>query len=380
MTINYLITVISFGLMLFLNYILNTNISLSLFIVSAAAVLIILLKKQILSGLKFFILLIGLLLIIFLSTSFSREDLSVSLRGELVNEGMKFITHTVNRFSSQSLVELRLKYTDQDYNYNDWQPPADYENIKINLSQSEAYLLQKRNEKQQKVVYQLHGGAYITSFSEHYNDIALKYSEIYDQSAVFSLDYRTAPKYEHPAALKDALEGYKYLLDAGYQPENIILAGDSAGGGLALALSLKLRDQDRPLPKALVLASPWTDLAAAGKSYQAKIEADALFGYAEAEHAPKYPVPIIYAGEYNLKDPYLSPAYADFGGLPPILIQTGSEEILLSDSRIIARKAEQAGVEVELIEYPGMYHIFYVFTPSIPESKKAWQEIEEFID
>lgn len=379
MTLNYLITVISFALMLFLNYILDTNIFIAVFIVSAAVVLVILLKKQILTGLKFFILLISILLITFLLTYFAREDLSVSFRGELVNEGMKFITHTVNRFSSTSFIELHLKYTEEDYNYQDWQPPTGYENNKIKLSDSEAYLLKKQDTDHKKVIYQLHGGAYISSFSKNYNESALKYSKAYDQADVFSLDYRTAPEYKHPAALNDALEGYQYLLDNGYPADKIIFAGDSAGGGLALALAVKIKNLGLPAPKALILASPWTDLAAEGTSYQNKIEADAFFGYPEAEKAPRYPLPLTYAGDHNLEDPYLSPVYADLSGLPPILIQTGSEEILLSDSQKLAEKAEQAGVEVEFIEYNGMYHNFYILTPSIPESREAWQNIEDFI-
>ncbi|MFP4198995.1 MAG: alpha/beta hydrolase fold domain-containing protein [Halanaerobium sp.] len=380
MTINYLITVITFAFLLFLNYILNTNILLSFLIVLAAAVLLILLKKQILSGLKFFILLIGLLLTIFLLTYFAREDLAVSFRGDLVNEGIKFITHNFNRFSSTSFIELHLKYANQDYNYHDWQPPAGYENNKINLTDSEAYLLKKQDADHKKIIYQLHGGAYISSFSENYNESALNYSKAYDQADVFSLDYRTAPEYEHPAALNDALEGYQYLLDNGYSADKIIIAGDSAGGGLALALAVKIKNLELPAPKALILASPWTDLAAEGRSYQEKIEADAFFGYPEAEKAPRYPLPHTYAGDHNLKDPYLSPAYADLSALPPILIQTGSEEILLSDSKKIAEKAEKEGVEVEFIEYKGMYHNFYILAPSLPESREAWQKIEDFIN
>ena len=380
MILQYLITFISFALMLFLNYILNTNILIAAFIVPAAVLLLFLLKKQILSGLKYLLLLISILLITLLLTYFARENLSVSYRGELVNGGMKFITHTVNRFSSKSFIELHLKYTKEDYNHHDWQPPPGYENNKVNLTDSKAYLLKKQDTNHEKIIYHLHGGAYISSFSKNYNELALKYSKTYDQADVFSLDYRTAPEYNHPAALNDALEGYQYLLDNGYSADKIIVAGDSAGGGLALALAVKINKLDLSAPKALILASPWTDLAAEGESYQSKIEADALFGYAEAENAPRYPLPLTYAGDCNLKDPYLSPIYADLRGLSPILIQTGSEEILLSDSKKLAEKAEQAGVEVEFIEYQGMYHNFYLLTPSIPESREAWQKIEEFIN
>ncbi|MFP4021272.1 MAG: alpha/beta hydrolase [Halanaerobium sp.] len=380
MILNYLITLMSFAIILFLNYILDTHILISVVIVSAAVLLIILLKKQLLSGLKFLIILMSILLISFMLTYFTREDLSVSFQGELINEGIKLITHTVNRFSSTSFIELNLNYSKEDYNHQDWQPPAGYENNKINLTDAEGYLLKKQDSDHKKIIYQLHGGAYISPFSENYNESALNYSKAYDQADVFSLDYRTSPQYEHPAALNDALEGYQYLLDKGYPAQKIIIAGDSAGGGLALSLAVKIKNLELPAPKALILASPWTDLAAEGKSYQNKIEADAFFGYPEAEKAPRYPLPLTYAGDQNLKDPYLSPAYADLGGLPPILIQTGSEEILLSDSKKIAEKAEEEGVEVEFIEYKGMYHNFYILTPSIPESREAWQKIEDFID
>ncbi|MDZ5418110.1 alpha/beta hydrolase [Lacticaseibacillus rhamnosus] len=184
----------------------------------------------------------------------------------------------------------------------------------------------------------MHGGGYLSGFSNTYNQAALRYSQSDHHATVFSLDYRTAPKYRFPAALNDAIDGYRWLLQHGYQPQNIIIAGDSSGAGLSLVLTLYLRDHKLALPRALVLASPWTDLTASGSSYHTKVTSDPLFGSSTIKTAPKYPVPITYAGSHNLKDPYLSPAFGNFKGLPPMLIQTGSHELLLSDSTTVVKK------------------------------------------
>lgn len=182
---------------------------------------------------------------------------------------------------------------------------------------------------------QLHGGGYIAKIRNAYRDFAVRYSKI-DQYRVLSVDYRVAPQHTYPAAFQDALEAYRWLLYSGFSGDRIILAGDSAGGGLVLALAMYLRDQSMPLPKKLVMMSPWTDLTASGPSYQENYENDPLFGNTRES--------MIYNGEYAGKQdpklPYISPLFGDFHGLPPMLFQVGSLEMLLSDSVLAAAEGE----------------------------------------
>ncbi len=226
-----------------------------------------------------------------------------------------------------------------------------------------------------EVVLQLHGGGYIGKMKNAYRDFAVLYAKMPGERAVLSVDYRVAPEDPYPAALEDAYAAYQWLLEMGCEGKQIIVAGDSAGGGLALALCLYLKDKGEPLPKKLVLMSPWTDLAATGDSYETNFENDPLFGnttdsmiYSNA-----------YYGENNPKMPYISPLYGDYEGLPPMLFQVGGAEMLLSDSARAAKKAKAAGCEVKLTIYDGMFHVFQLGMKKMKESREAWEEIEEFV-
>lgn len=226
-----------------------------------------------------------------------------------------------------------------------------------------------------EVVLQLHGGGYIGKMKNAYRDFAVLYAKMPGERAVLSVDYRVAPEDPYPAALEDAYAAYQWLLEMGCKGSQIIVAGDSAGGGLALALCLYLKDKGEPLPKKLVLMSPWTDLAATGDSYETNFEKDPLFGnttdsmiYSNA-----------YYGENDPKMPYISPLYGDYEGLPPMLFQVGGAEMLLSDSARAAKKAKAAGCEVKLTIYDGMFHVFQLGMKKMKESREAWKEIEGFV-
>ena len=197
---------------------------------------------------------------------------------------------------------------------------------------------------------------------------------------MFSLDYRTAPDDPYPAALNDAADGYRYLLDAGYATEDIIVAGDSAGGGLSLSLTLKLRDEGAPLPAGLILSSPFTDQTAAGGSYKTNATKDVYFGGWSADNVRVPLLKPLYAGDHDLTDPYLSPAFGDYRDMPPALIIAGSDEMLLSDSETVAARMQAAGRDVKLSVYHGMYHTFNIVTPAFRESRAAWKETAEFVN
>lgn len=227
-----------------------------------------------------------------------------------------------------------------------------------------------------EVILQLHGGGYIGRIRNAYRDFAMLYAKLSKDRAVLSVDYRVAPEDPFPAALEDALAAYLWLRDRGLKGEQIIVAGDSAGGGLALALAMYLRDHNEDLPKKLVLMSPWTDLTASGESYETNYEKDPLFGNTRESmiYSDAY-----YAGQ-DPKNPYISPLFGDFAGLPPMLFQVGSIEMLLSDSVQAAEKATAAGCEAKLSVYEGMFHVFQLGMKKMKESRQAWQEVEEFVN
>lgn len=239
-----------------------------------------------------------------------------------------------------------------------------------NMDTAERLLTENR-----EVILQLHGGGYIGKMKNAYRDFAVLYARMPGERAVLSVDYRVAPEDPYPAALEDAYEAYRWLLEMGCKGKQIIIAGDSAGGGLALALCLYLKDKGEPLPKQLVLMSPWTDLAATGDSYETNFEKDPLFGNTTDS--------MIYSNAYyggnDPKIPYISPLYGDYEGLPPMLFQVGGAEMLLSDSARAAKKAKAAGCEVQLTIYDGMFHVFQLGMKKMKESREAWKEVEKFL-
>lgn len=233
----------------------------------------------------------------------------------------------------------------------------------------------KKTEGGRLVILQLHGGGYVNAFKNNYRTMAGLYSEAGDGADVLSIDYRVAPEHPFPAAFEDALAAYDWLLDRGYGENEIILAGDSAGGGLAMAVCHYLKDAGRKLPAGIIAMSPWTDVAATGASYRDNYEIDPIFGQDEDSLIYNNP----YVAENDPENPYISPMYGNFAGFPPMLIQVGTHEMLFSDSETVARKAKEAGVKVKLSVYEGMFHVFQMAAKLMPESKQAWTEVQGFI-
>lgn len=227
-----------------------------------------------------------------------------------------------------------------------------------------------------RVILQLHGGAYIGPMKNIYRTMAVRYSKILHGGDVLTIDYRVAPKNPYPAALEDAFAAYLWLIEEQeYRPEQIMLAGDSAGGGLALALMMYLRDNDYPMPLGAVLMSPWTDLTCNGTSYSVNFKNDPLFG--NTTQSMLYDSD--YIGSEDPRNPYISPLFGHFRKLPPLLFQVGSYEMLLSDSLDTHKKALADGCYSKLSIYDGMFHEFQMSLNMIPESKRAWKEAAEFI-
>ena len=187
-------------------------------------------------------------------------------------------------------------------------------------------------------------------------------------------DYRLAPEHPFPAALDDAVAAYRWLLERGIAPERIVVAGDSAGGGLTVATLLALRDRGLPRPAAGVCISPWVDLTCSGASYETKAAVDPIVtreGVAAMAQA--------YVGAGDPKAPLVSPLYADLVDLPPLLIQVGGDEVMLDDALSLGERARAAGVDVTVEEWPAMVHVWHWFLPMLDEAGRAIAVIGDFV-
>lgn len=229
------------------------------------------------------------------------------------------------------------------------------------------------NSDQERVVLYFHGGAYLLGSSDSHREAVARLSAASRLRALLP-EYRLAPEHPFPAAIEDAHTVYRWLLAQGTRPEHIVVAGDSAGGGLTLALLLTLRDAGDPMPAGAVLLSPWTDLAGTGESMTSRKEIDPWIG---AESIPM--IGQLYAGQENVRNPLISPVYADLHGLPPLLIEVGDDEVLLDDSTRIVEHAQDAGVEVTLHVWEGMWHVFPSFAFLLEEGQQAMEEMGAFM-
>ena len=232
----------------------------------------------------------------------------------------------------------------------------------------------------QRVFLQLHGGGYMGGISDFYRAFAVRQAEYTDAAEVYCVEYRLAPKHVYPAALEDAATVYQGLLARGIDPANIIVFGDSAGSNLAVELAIHLREQNIPQPAVLLLSSPWADFAHKdGTSRTENFHKDKVLG-AGTPFAPIVRLRPPYAGELSLDDPRLSPIHADLSNLPPMLIQTGGYEILLTESELLAEKAAADGTPVTLTVYPEMPHVFAVVLPELAETIAALEEMRAFVN
>jgi monoterpene epsilon-lactone hydrolase len=224
------------------------------------------------------------------------------------------------------------------------------------------------------VVLFLHGGSYNAGSIRTHRALAANTAWAINARTLL-IDYRLAPDHPYPASLQDASAAYQWLLSEGYLPKNIVLAGDSSGGGLALGLAMRLRDQARPLPGALLCYSPWTDLALTGESYISNAKSDVLVAVGELRQSA-----LLYMGAADLRTPYASPLYGNPRGLPPVMIQVGSDEVLLSDSVRWAESARAAGVDVNLEVWEGMQHEWQFAARMMPEGRQALEHVKEYFD
>ena len=228
-------------------------------------------------------------------------------------------------------------------------------------------------ESHAAVLY-LHGGAFVMGSPATHRELAAHISAA-AAAGVFSLDYRLAPELPFPAALDDAKAAYRWMLGKGYPPARLVVGGDSSGAGLALQVLVSLRDEGAPLPAAGFFMSPVTDwVALDGESYAGKAAVDPMLSKAQCRHTAD-----LYAGGRGNDAPLLRPAEMDLAGLPPLWIQVGECEVLLSDAERLAARAAEDGLEVDFKQWPGMWHVFQTAARHVPEGRESLEELAVFL-
>jgi epsilon-lactone hydrolase len=225
-----------------------------------------------------------------------------------------------------------------------------------------------------RVVLHFHSGGYVLGSAHGYRSFGARLSSVAN-ARVLLVDYRLAPEHPHPAALEDAQRAYRWVLDQGFDPGDVSISGDSAGGGLVLATLQALRDDGDRLPAGAVAISPWADFSLSGESMTTN-----------ADHDPLVPGPDLLRmmvqmiiGDGDPADPRVSPLYGDWSRLPPLLVMAGSIETLRDDADRAVEAARKAGVDATFLEGDGMVHIWPIYADRLPEAREALARIGEFL-
>lgn len=294
----------------------------------------------------------------------------VSLRGKMALDVMKNMMDSAMGHKFQT-GEYRMDPVEPA-----WICPNDYEYEIVEMEHFRMEYLRPAEVCTGRVVLQLHGGGYIGPMKNIYRDFAVQYSKRTMGGDVLTIDYRVAPEHPYPAALEDAVAAYLWLIgEKRYSPEKIVVTGDSAGGGLTLALCLYLRDHGIPMPAGIVVMSPWTDLTCSGESMETNFDKDPQFGGTKDNMLYNS----TYIGDSDPTDPYMSPVFGEYHGFPPVLMQVGSVEVLLSDTLRVADKLRKEKVKLRVSVYDSMFHVFQMAFRLIPESQEAWEEVGVFL-
>jgi len=220
----------------------------------------------------------------------------------------------------------------------------------------------------------LHGGGYATGTLESTHALSSHIARA-TRARLLAVDFRLAPEHPYPAAVDDAVTAYRFAVSAGYAPEAMALCGDSSGGGLALATLVGLRELGDPMPATAICMSPWTDLTLSGASLELNREADPMVSAATLALMAD-----AYLGDVDRRSPTASPLFADLTGLPPLLVQVGSNELLFDDATRFAERAQAAGVDVTLETWDDVFHVWQAFADLLPEARDAIAHIGTFVD
>ena len=245
--------------------------------------------------------------------------------------------------------------------------------VAVDANGVEAFLEMRDGGENDPLVIYFHGGGYRIASALAYRAYC---SHLADRAGVrvLNVHYRLAPEHPFPAAVDDALSAYQWALDNAAPASRIVLAGDSAGGGLVAAALVALRDRGASTPAGAICLSPWVDLTNTNDTYTSRSAVDKMFSLASATEASA-----LYLNGQDPKLPLVSPVFADFTGLPPLLILVGDAEVLLDDSRVLAERASAAGVPNELFVYAEMPHVWMLNYPAYPEAAQAFDQMASFV-
>lgn len=230
----------------------------------------------------------------------------------------------------------------------------------------------KRSASDDRAILMFHGGGYVFGSPRMYRGLAGRVAKAADAS-VHLPQYRLAPEHAHPAAVHDGLTAYRAMLDR-HRAERIVVAGDSAGGGLTVATLQAARDEGLPMPAGMVLLSPWLDLTGGGQSYRANVGTEILILPPVVARAAGW-----YRGDHPADAPGVSPLFGELAGLPPALVQVSASELLYSDSESFASAARAVGVDVDLRVEADLWHVWQLMAPVVPEARASIAQIGRFV-
>ncbi len=249
----------------------------------------------------------------------------------------------------------------------------DIETERVGVNGVPAEWIWAPESQENRVILYLHGGGYLFG-SARTHRVMLAHMARAAKARVLALDYRLAPEIPFPAPVEDSVSAYRWLQAQGISPHKITIGGDSAGGGLVVAALVALRSVGEPMPAAGVCISAWTDMESTGTSMATNAEADPSVSKERLLKIAK-----VYLGGKDPRAPLASPIHADLTGLPPLLLQVGSIEVLLDDSTMLKSRAKEAGVSVEMEVWEDMPHVWHHYAPILPEARKAIGKIGEFV-
>jgi acetyl esterase/lipase len=293
----------------------------------------------------------------------------------LVSKGLEFVIKTLKERNEQDIKERVQKSRDGLEDLAKLvKVPKDVKIQKVDIDGVPAEWISAPSTVKGNVILYLHGGGYISGSINSHRELVSRISRA-SNGRVLIIDYRLAPEHPFPAAIEDSTKAYEWLIEnQKISPENIIIAGDSAGGGLTFATLINLRDNGIALPIAAVGLSPWTDLGITGETYKTKRKEDHMVSLDGIIFDAS-----LYLGDTDYQNPLASPLYGSLEGLPPILILVGTAELLLDDSRRFAERAEEAGIDITLDIWDDMPHVFPAFAAFAPEGQQGIEKIGEFM-
>lgn len=250
--------------------------------------------------------------------------------------------------------------------------PADVKVTEVSMNGVPATWFDAPGARPERVFLFFHGGGYYRGSVSASRDTAARFSAA-TRARCLSVEYRLAPEHPYPAAVDDAHAAWQALIDSGVAPSRVVVGGISAGGGLTLALVLRLRRLGQALPAGIAPLSPWTDLTQSGATYGTHQHLDPAISKAYLDR-----MAALYAGSHDPAGEETSPLFADLSGLPPMLVQVGTAEVLLDDSRVLAERAGNAGVSVTLEQWDDMIHGWHGMAHQLPEGADAIERVGEF--